>query len=63
VEEQKRNMKKIFVQMKNINSKYEIIYNEKNKEWNLQREGLTILSGDKEGCKNYFNYIVSLTVY
>jgi len=56
-------MKKIFVQMKNINSKYEIIYNEKNKEWNLQREGLTILSGDKEGCKNYFNYIVSLTVY
>lgn len=53
----------MFVQMKNINSKYAIIYNKNKKEWNLQRKGLTILSGDKEGCKNYFNYIVSLNVY
>tara|TARA_R110001592_G_scaffold337134_2_gene623158 strand:- start:2595 stop:2744 length:150 start_codon:yes stop_codon:yes gene_type:complete len=49
--------------MKNINSKYVIIYNEKSKEWNLQRKGLTILSGDRKGCQNYFDYIVSLNVY
>ncbi len=49
--------------MKNLSRKYSIVYNKKKKEWNLQRMGLTILSGEKDACENYFNYIISLNVY
>lgn len=49
--------------MKGLHSKYTIVYNKKNKEWNLNRRGLTILSGDKASLENYYNYILYLNVY
>ncbi len=46
--------------VKNLSSKYSIVYDKKKKEWNLKSRGNTILSGDKSACKAFFNYIMSM---
>tara|TARA_R110001583_G_scaffold23353_4_gene86396 strand:+ start:12552 stop:12710 length:159 start_codon:yes stop_codon:yes gene_type:complete len=51
------------IKMKGLHNKYSIVYDKKKKEWNLKRKGLTILSGEKDACQNYYKYILHLNVY